>query len=106
MNKLEKISADLIGKYLENKSEKDLRTTIKQKANLAGILSLLIPSEIIKIIRVAASFYQSDGISPAVVLNLLDMQRPDLVRVIRESQENYIWFKSQVRDCKRLFGIG
>ena len=105
MNKLEEISANLIVKYLKDKSEKELRTTIKQRINLAEVISLVLSTEIIKIIRIAASFYQADGVSPDVVLNLLDLQRPELTRVIRESQENYIWFKKNVIQVKRLFGI-
>ena len=104
-NKLEKLSADLITTYLKDKNNQDLRMTIKQRINLAEFLSFILPSFIIKTIRVAASFYQTNGISSEVVLNLIDLHRPDLVKVIRESQENLIWFKRQVHDVKRLFGI-
>jgi hypothetical protein len=102
---LEDVSANLIVRCLSDKSEKDLKETIKKRINLADTLSAIIPSNLIKIIRVAASFYQVNGITPELVLRLLDMQRPDLVRVIKESKENYEWFKKNVRDCKRLFGI-
>ena len=106
MSKLEEISANLIGSYLKDKSEADLRTTVKQRISLAKILSSVLPPETIKIIRLATSLYQSDGMSPEVILNLIDLERPDMARVIRESQDNLNWFKTQVKDCKRLFGVG
>lgn len=105
-NNLEKISAGLITNYLKGKNSQDLKSTIRQKISLVGIITSLLSPSWIRIIRVIVSFYKADGISPEVVLNLIDLHRPDLAQVIRESNENYIWFKNQCRDCKRLFGIG
>ena len=105
MGKLEEISANLIGSYLKDKSEADLRTTVKQRISLAKVLSSVLPPETIKIIRLAASLYQSDGMSPEVILNLIDLERPDMARVIRESQDNLNWFKIQCQDVKKLFGL-
>lgn len=106
MDKLKEISTNLISSYLKGKSEADLRETINRRISLAEILSSVLPPETIKLIRLANSLYQADGMSPEVILNLIDLERPDIARVIRESQDNLNWFKKQVKDCKRMFGVG
>lgn len=105
MNDLEKTSANLINGCLKDKSEKDLRYAIDHNVNLADLVSSILPMTTIKLIRIAASFYRTNGLSSDVVLNLLDLQRPDLVRIIRESEKNHMWFKKNVRDVRKLFGV-
>lgn len=103
-NALEKISLSLLSGY----KPEDVRHAVKRKARLVDLLVTFLPPIAIKAIRLSTSLYRSDGdvLTPQNVIAWLDLQKPELAAAIRESQENYEWYKRQLRDIKRFFGVG
>jgi len=84
-----------------------LELAISEDVSLAKLLLEYKP-DIVKIAKSLAFVYsnQKDELNPKNILDWLEMNRPDLYEVFRESKEARFWLSNQIKEIKGLLFNG